>query len=246
MNALINRENMKLLHVHSDSRVLCDLAWIECHLAPYYILSLQDATALKVFTLMELGMLYTNITGKDNHSFNRSQVLQVVWDLCMRVPETDVTPLEADAQAAYIKADDPKKWMYVKGARVPARMASLFEHASRRAKASEKEEQKAVSGELPALKPKRGAPVVPTGDVPKVPTAKLTPKTSNAPKRGTAKAIIWRAADEAWEVAGKPTSKADVLVLRKQIMNHLETEEHIKRGSASSELGNWHKTRAPF
>jgi hypothetical protein len=49
-----------------------------------------------------------------------------------------------------------------------------------------------------------------------------------------------------WEEDGKPTDKNQVLELRKRIMDKLELDEQIKRASSSSELGQWHKARAPF
>lgn len=64
--------------------------------------------------------------------------------------------------------------------------------------------------------------------------------------RETSKAVIWRIADQLWEAAGKVTIKEEVLKLRKIIMDNLETNFGIKRTSASSELANWHKNRAPY
>lgn len=246
MYILIDRERMVLLHKHSDTEVIANLAWIECHNAPYCIFDIDDASGFRDFTDMELKILYRNITGQDDHSFNRSQTLQIIYDLCARISESDVKPFEVDRQAEYIKEGDERKWLYVKGATRPAQKPDLFEPACKRAKRSEKEEASAVGGKLPALKRATPAAKPRTGDKRAGTNAQQSPSQRTGPKRGTAKAIIWATADKMWEEAGKPTDKVEVLKLRKSIMDHLENEEQIKRASSSSELGQWHKTRAPF
>ena len=245
MNALINRENMKLLHVHKDSNLLCNLAWIECHYAAYYVLSLQDATSLKVFTSMELQMLYHNITGSDGVKFNRSQLIQIIWDLCNRVKESNVDPIEADAQAEYIKENNPDKWIYVKGAMRPGKKSDLFEHKACRARVSTVEEDMARTGWLPALKPVMGAPTIPPRTTPNPRSTPATPKRTA--KQGSAKAVIWGEADRMWAEIGSPNDKSAIMALRKQILEHLiVTETTIKRGTVSAQLSSWHKTRVPY
>jgi hypothetical protein len=246
MYILIDRERMALLHKHSDVDVLANVAWIECHNAPYSIFPVDDTTGFKDFTDMELKILYRNITGQDDHTFSRPQVLQVIYDLCSRISESDINAFEVDRQAEYIKEGDERRWLYVKGASRPAQQADLFEPQCRQALRNEVEEQNAMAGKLPALK--RAAPVATprTGqDRPGV-SVQQPVKVRSGPKRGTAKAIIWQTADKMWEDSGKPTDKETVLSLRKDIMVHLETEEGIKRASSSSELGQWHKARAPY
>lgn len=245
MYILIDRERMALIHKHPNPNVLCDLAWIECHQAPYSIFPFDDANELRSYTDMELTTLYRNITGVD-HNLTRPQLMQVLFDLIDRIPESDVNPFEADRQAALIPEGDERRWLYVKGATRPAQKADLFEPGCKQAKRSEEEESRAKAGKLPALQRKAAAPAPRTErDRPQANAQQRAPAPSG-PKRGTAKAIIWAVADKMWEDAGKPTDKAEVLALRKEIMNALEKEESIKRSSSSSELGNWHKERAPY
>jgi hypothetical protein len=194
---------------------------------------------------MELKILFRNVTGADDHSFSRSQLLQVLFDLSTRIPESDIDPFEVEAQAEYIKADDKHKWLYVRGARRPKQKLDAFEPACKQALRSDIEERRAKSGKLPALQPTAVPPSKPPGNDQPAANRKVLSKQSNGPKRGTARAVIWQVADTMWEENGKPTDKKEVLNLRKQIMDRLETEENIKRASASSELGQWQKTRAP-
>lgn len=245
MYVLIERDRMVLLHKHNNLFTLADVAWIECQNSAYSIFGVDDATGLREFTDMELGLLYKNITGVD-HSLKRLQLIQVIYDLIQRVPESDIDPIEADYQCGHVTEGDERKWLYVRGARKPAQKPDLFEPACKRAGRNEEEEQRAKSGKLPALKRKARPRSSGTGNDRPAPATQHRAKPANGPKRGTAKAIIWSVADKMWEDAGKPTAKAEVLTLRKQIMDTLEKEEAIKRASSSSELGVWHKTRAPY
>ena len=243
MNALINRENMKLLHIHTDANLLCNLAWIECHCAAYYVLSLQDATAFKVFTSMELQILYKNLTGAEGVKFNRSQLIQVIWDLCNRVKASDVDPIEADAQAELIKEDDPNKWVYVKGATRPGRKSDLYEHKERRARVSTVEEDMALKGRLPALEPAMGTLIAPVHTTTTRPATKQ--RRSKAPKSGTLSATIWEAADNLWESLGKPTSKTELAEMKKVLVSQLEAQG-INKSTARTQAGHWQKTILPL
>lgn len=242
MYILIENDRMVLLHKHTDFRIVADLAWIECRDCSCAIFKVDDAHGLKEYTDLELRTLYQNITGQDI-KLQRRQLQQVLVDLIARIPETKVRELEVQQQVERIPEDDTGKWLYVYGAKRPAQKPDLFEHACCRAKPSEEEINSAKAGKLPALKvPKRAAAPRTRDDRPEAGVTLRPP----APKRGTAKPIIWATADRMWEEAGKPTDKAQVLALRKEIMNVLEKEEAIRRTSSSSELGNWHKERAPF
>lgn len=70
-------------------------------------------------------------------------------------------------------------------------------------------------------------------------------KTESTQRMSGSKQIIWDVATSMWLDAGSPTDKAEVLSLRKQIMNELE-KQGVNRNSASNELGKWHKETAPF
>ena len=67
-------------------------------------------------------------------------------------------------------------------------------------------------------------------------------ETEVAPK-GNTSTLIWDVADELWAKAGSPKDPKDVLRLRKDIMVELENVYHVKKNTASNELGKWSKAR---
>jgi hypothetical protein len=241
---------MVLLHKHENANAVADVAWIECYDVPYYILPIEDATCFRQFTDMELKMLYRNVTGQDSHSLSRLPLVQVVYDLCCRIPESVIKPAEAKIQAEYVDALRTQGkggfWLYCAGSCLPGQKADLWKPSCKKAEQWRVEERAAKSGKLPALKRATQPHSERTGPDRPVTAVQHSAKPAGTPKMGTAKAIIWAAADKMWAAAGKPLIKSDVLTLRKEIMDHLEKEEGIKRTSCSSELGNWHKDRAPY
>lgn len=67
-------------------------------------------------------------------------------------------------------------------------------------------------------------------------------RIAGAPRQHSVRPVIWAAADEMWEAAGKPRDIKVVIALRQKIMTALE-DKGVKRTSSSTELGNWMKTR---
>lgn len=247
MYILVDREQMKFLHKHMDAFALCNVAWLE-NAGASCIFPIDDAHDLREFTDMELKLLYSNTTGSEyGQKDNRNALLQIVYELASRIKPSDINAAEAEAQAAYIPEEKAGHYKYVRGAKKPAIMADLFNRPFHTVPPDPVSEKEAMSGKYPALaaRPKTERSAAITTDKPTV-NGVVRPSVERGPKRGTAKAIIWDIADQMWEAAGKPNEKGAVLELRKRIMDRLETEEAIKRASASSELGNWHKIRAPF
>jgi len=250
MYIVINRDTMVLLHKHSDPEVLANIAWIECNTCPYYIFDLENAQGFQSFTDLELNLLFKNITNMHNegvmdeiYRLKRKQIIQVIYDLCLRIPESNIDALEVEVQAESIQEGDDRKWLYVRGAKHPAQQQDLFKHTCKHSEFNNSELQNVKAGKLPALERKLQARTGATGHDQPVTNSSTAGNTVKGPKRGTNKAIIWSVADELWEKAGKPTNKMDILAVRKEVMNKLEKEEGIKRTSASSELANWHKTK---
>lgn len=246
MYILVDRENMKFLHKHPDPFVLCNVAWLE-NAGSSCIFPIDDAHDLREFTNLELKLLYSNTTGNEyGQKENRNALLQIVYELASRIEPSDLNAREAEEQASSIEDSKAGHYKYVRGAKRPVLMADLFNRPFLTVSANVAAEKSAAAGNYPALaaRPKAERAAI-TTDKPAT-DGVVRPAAESGPKRGTAKAIIWDTADEMWEAAGKPTDKPAVLELRKRIMDRLETEEAIKRASASSELGNWHKARAPF
>lgn len=234
---------MAVIRKHEDFLVLCDLAVIEVPNNSYMITTVIDAHVFKDFTDMELGLLYLNMTGEDisDDKFGRNALLQLCYDTCIRLPSDNINKFEAERQAEYVEGKD-KEFQYIKGSSKPNLKLNVDSLFCKTVKRDPNEEQAVLAGNWPALK----ARVKLVVQAAQVKTADSPNNTAIKPKRGTAKDTVWKVADELWEKEGKPASKNEVLAIRKRVMDSLEREWGIKRTSSSSELGNWHKTRAPF
>lgn len=234
MYAMINRDKMVFASKHPSYQALCNLAWIQC--ASAHIFPLEDAHKLREFTDMELGMLYSNTVGKSHENLSRPQLQQVLFDLILCIPDTVLNTLEVEAQADKVQEAMSGKMRYVQGSYTPAKQEqdSVFKLSGAH---DEESETKARAGHLPALA-RLSKPIV----VHVTEQDDQRPSRPAGAARGTNKPIIWKIADRVWEEAGAPTDVKTVLELRKAIMNELE-KEGVKRASASSELGNWMKTK---
>lgn len=239
----INMDTMKVMHKHESFLVVCNLAWIEIRTDTCWIFPADDANALFdiIKTPMEAGMLYLNITGEKASNVG-STLNNILHALIQRIKESDVIVAEVESQASKIKGNDLQKWKYAKGAYTPVIMGDLFDYSELRACASKEEEHLALLGKLaPVQTVKARFPTKPKKGV----TGTHT-HTKDSANRGTGANIIWSIADKIWNEVGGPTEKREVLKLRKIIMDRLVTEEGLNRSTCSSELGKWHKIRAPF
>jgi len=270
MYALLLRNDLLVLHTHSDAEILADIACIECPLADYHIFPIDTPRYLVHLTDYELKLLYRNLTNLDLSNFyfdfTRQQSMQIVFDALNRIPETTANKFEADRQANYVEAHDPHgkyRWTYAHTATVPAQQPDLFELTCKTTPRSEESEKNAKAGKLPAMEGllptgthslQRAQPVSPPAATKAAVNNESRPQpahrdpapTVKVPRRGTAKGTIYAVADELWEKEGKPKDKSEILKLRKRIMDILETDHGIKRGSSSNTLAGWHKERAPY
>lgn len=238
----VDRDRMVFLHKHEALDVVCNLNWIETRHAPVYIFCADDMGGYNHMTDMELKMLYRNTTGFDHNIENREALLQILYDLAHRLPANDVHVFELDAQARKIDRDDENFYMYCKGTGLMK--TDTVDTLILKGRRAPKEEERALSGEIPAVIAGKERIAATNNDKRKRSKAKSKGKAGNGPARGTAKALIWKVADEMWNEEGAPKDKAEVLQLRRKIMDTLE-EHGVKRASASSELGKWHKERIP-
>lgn len=240
MYVLLNRNKMSFAHKHHDIFCLANLAWMENRDMEFHIFPLDNAFEFNKFTDEELEQLFQNTVGEPFPETNRNALKQALFDAAMRIHASKVNIHEAETQASKVPDGSEQCYEYKPGKMAPVKCAQMIRVMTTDFRPEEVES--ALKGILPALKrdtsrsttskPNRGA-VTPKGgcDAP--------------PKHGTAKATIWKVADEMWEEDGKPADKESVFTLRKSIMNELE-KQGIKRTSASTELGKWHKERAPF
>lgn len=237
MFVLINLEDLSVVAKNESYTQLSTLALIECAVDPSHVLPLDSLDDLKCFSTLELISLYRNLTG---HSFTESDGRDLIkhnlFQALHTAPVTKLNSERLNKQADRVPSDADCNFIYVEGSSVP---------------------QPAINGD--GLLCLQGSHIagLKHHSVPQVKrtTCKAdqatrersnTVKTSGTVRRGSNKETIWTVADTMWEAAGKPTDKGTILQLRKQIMDVLEADYDVKRTSASSSLGEWHKERAPF
>lgn len=224
----IDVENLALLHKHDDPNVVCDLVELEAPEANICIMPIDLPGITYPLTEMELGVLYRNTTGTDSPVQGYQELTSVMDDLCNRMRVTDVDRFELDRQIVNRKGRMPLK--YVKGSYLPSKAPpSLY---------SPKVKPPQDLAAVLACKPV-GAPPATT---PKATPTKAPQQPPAAPRKGV-KGLIWEVADQLWERDGKPVERAQVLALRKRVMDVLETDHSVKRNTSSNELGNWQKNR---
>lgn len=250
MYVAIDRENMGLLWAHPSYEVLLDMAHLEADCA-VHVVSIVNPLYYKPFgsfTDLELRLLFENTTGSKYEGRNYDLLQAVCCALAMRLPVLDVNLTELRVQASKVTEEYSGLYRYVKGSREPKLIEDgLFGVPAKRVTRSSTEEQLAALGKLLPQEPAPSPAFAPTGrDQPRA-SSSATPRAPRAaivgaPPRGSTRETIWNRADQMWDAAGKPTSAAAVLALRKQIMDKLEGEG-VKRTSSSSELGNWQKAR---
>jgi len=246
----VDQEEMKFIYKHPELSVVMNLMWIEyprgSTSVDLYAFDLHDSSGLQGFTDMELAILYRNTTGFDHSGLNRNALLQVLFNLAEAIPVKDINPYELEYQADFIKGDDYHNYQFVGGSIRPAKINDLFEVTPLHASSNPGQETKAQNGETPAVLRRTGRDRAGVNRVAtsQKPASVLSPSLA-PPRRGSAKVIIWEVADAMWAEAGSPTDKETILQLRRNIMLTLEGKG-IKKTTSSSQLGNWHKTRAPF
>lgn len=246
MYILIDLEKMLLLHKHDDLDVICNLAWIECQNVSYCIFPLDDATGFRNFTFMELRLLYKNVTGRESpNKWPRLNLIQILFDLCIRLPECDVVGFEVELQAEYVQEFSPLKWRYIKGARRPGEGKELFEFTSKLVSPSEEQEARALRGELPALKRAQHAPKLRTSEktnkAERTPTSKVKHNTTQTSAKGTAKEKIFSLANTYWENENKPSDLNSIKLLKKKVSEELKAMG-LHPTTISCQLSKWQKT----
>lgn len=232
----IDRDNLKFLHKHPDVTVVCNLVHIEAPHVAICVTPYDIPSFLGDFTDMELKMLYRNTTGHDHTGHSGSALRAILAELAERLPTTDVNAFEVDRQAACIPEDSAEPMQYVRGATRPGKPGELF---PLRAERNPDEDVVAAAAKLRA--PQRPAPVANSSTAP-APAARPQ-RAPASPRQGGVRGTIWEVADAMWEKEGKPTTKAEVLALRKRMMEVLESDHGVKRTSSSNELGQWQKAR---
>lgn len=244
MYVSVDKEHLIFLHKHPNGTVVSLLAFIEAPHVAVSVFPCTEARDFKRFTDLELLKLYQNTTGGANPGFYRPGLEQICLNAVQALPETKAVAWEVDVQSRTIADGDCDRYVYVQGSMKPAPVNELFAPGLRAAVAPELvQAAAALRGRAAGITQASAAGIAPTGrDRPVQATRVAAPGPVGAAPRGGQREVIWACADKAWEAAGKPVAVPRVIELRKSMMDTLEAQG-IKRTSASSELGNWMKSR---
>lgn len=221
MYIALDMDRRTFTHKHADLETVANLVFIEAPFSTVHIIPHDDPKLLVGATLTELQGFWRNATG-DEVEVTAAKLRGMLCELAQWLKPTECDPREVEAQAERIEAKDPEglpDMRYVAGSLRPGTIDELWEGSSLT--------QCYQDGEVPIVAP---APAQRAENVAK-------------PRTGSTKALIWEVADRMWQADGRPGDKAQVLALRRAIMDVLEREHGIKRTSASSELGQWQKAR---
>lgn len=247
----IDLKNLKVLHRVHTIGIATSLVWLEAREDEHVMISsMERGPDWQVFTDSALVGLYKNVCKEPPVGMTRRQIIQVIMDTLEKIPLYDVKVAELDTQcmvAESMEVDGKRPAMlYVPGSYRPTLrgdaelpfLSSLVEiEAINRAKA----------GQLPAFNAAKpvSAPAPQPQPIPPAIPATSAPKVASTPvPGGKVSVLIWDVADRLWEQKGKPTDHKEILALRKVAMDELE-KLGVKRNTASNELGNWQKSRAP-
>lgn len=218
MYLLLNKRDLTVPYKNENPYVLCNLAWIEID-SDDYVIAPVGHEILRGMSLPQLQTLYLNITGNELVSTG----LKEAWLAFIKVFEslevTTVDQTELECQAGMLSEEMRGFFKYQRGSGKPTPAEKGVEPEVLHALISKMDNRK---------------------------TEVKTERVKVSSGQGSIKTIIWREADRIWELNGKPLDKGEVIKVRKLIMDELELAYSIKRTSASSELGNWHKARAPY
>lgn len=235
MYTVLDLDRLAVVHRHPDFEVACNLADIEFQDSTLCIAVVDTIKFFFTYTETDLLILYRNLTGSQTlRKGNELRALLV--EAIHRLPATDAKATEVDRQADYATANRAAgPYTYVKGATRPAKATNPIV-ATVLPAACEIAAMACAKGVAADVQQGR-KPIIRKSTEP----SPQQGKSSSAP-RGGVRSIIWDKADTLWALAGNPTDKAEVMALRKTIMDALEGDG-VKRTSSSNELGNWQKAR---
>lgn len=222
-------------HLFEYGHLVCADA---CHVLPL------DLQSLNKLSDVQLQQLYINTTGiKTGAMFGKAVLSKVLMYYFNNMEET-VIDNNVGSQCEYAIENKLEGFCkYVKGASLPTPVTTpepFLTHAKdESAELGISNGSVTVSvtkGNQPAYTPERESPA---------PVARANIAGTGSPRASDTRDTIYTVADEMWEAAGRPTEKAEVLKLRKKIMDALEVQG-VKRNTSSNTLGKWHLERAPF
>lgn len=246
----IGLKNLKVLHRVATLGIATSLVWLEARDdEEIMISSMERGPDWQIFTDSALVSLYKNTCQEPPMGMTRRQIIQVLIDTLEKLPRYDIKVAELDMQCmvaeSFEKDGVRPAMLFVPGSYRPI-LRGDGELPFLSSKVIIDDITRAKGGALPAFN--AAPPVVystpqPAQQAPAI-APPAAPKPVSTTPGGKVSLLIWDVADRLWAEAGKPDDPKRILGIRKIAMDELEGLG-VKRNTASNELGNWQKSRAP-
>jgi hypothetical protein len=250
MYILLNREALTINYKNSLPVSLCNVAWIELQTQAYSIVPC-DVSAFRGLTEMELKILYRNTVGKDSALQGLNPHLEVLTNLIINMPESNIDYIESEIQAACIAEGQKGFYKYVWGAKTPALIQNLFNNGYNASPNFELEDQ-ASKGHWPLVlasyKEKIKTELVATTAnsaviTPAIKTAQVkTHQAIKEPGAGTTSGKVWALADSVRSHFESVNQGADIAGIKRAVVDTL-LAQGINKSTITTQLSHWQKNR---
>ena len=237
MYILIDSDSMRVLAKHPNFQRLHEFGILSCSESSV-VLPLEAEQIYKEFDNVQIQLLYINLTGnKAGALYPKNMISKIIHYFLNQLPETIINADVAQQADWAIAGDKQGECLYRPGGSVP----NLGDEPSLQVSTDSEVESSIIKGpdvqtnmgQQGAWQPQRET---------SAPVARATSDRPATPRASGTRDIIFAVADEMWKDAGEPRDKSEVLKLRKEMMNRLETEG-VKRNTSSNTLGVWAKER---
>lgn len=237
MYILIDSDTMRVLAKHPNFQRLHEFG-ILCCSESSVVLPLERDELYNEFDDVQLQLLYINLTGnKKGVPQSKLIVSKIMHYFLNKLPETIINE-DVSHQADYAIANDKQgDCSYNKDGSIPNGELQKSLHVF----TSTEIEQRIINSEATPTDMGQQGTWQPQREK-SAPVARVTCDRSAAFRTSGTRDIIFAVADQMWQDAGKPVDKSEILKLRKEMMNRLETEG-VKRNTSSNTLGIWVKER---
>lgn len=235
MRALIDMEDLRVLHVHESADVLRNLDRVQAqhmHTALIYVDGPQDFNR---FTDFELKLFLRNSGAGDHASlYSRPALLQLAFDAVRAMPAVAFNGFELSLQSAYLDDDDEGAYTFVPGKQKP--VPGLVEYAA----------LQCVGGPLkaPANVPQHvvQAPVAASPAAPAPPAAG---SDFAQPRPGTSTHAIFAFCAKLWKDAGCTADEGLLGDIRKKAVDEL-VPTGLNVSTVRTQAMRWHQNRQRF
>lgn len=249
MYVTVDRKELMFVHKTNDVDVACSLAFIELRHNPYSIEPITAVNWLNDFSDGELRKLYENTTGQKTNYLGPF-LKAILCELACRLPETVANEYCVELQAGKLNENSPYGYQYIHNEVTPAITGYVPSPLRAERRADEAAIGTAGASYYAQAVTSSNSAGGPVAHAQAAPAATVAPKRARAASSGTGArsngqrgGIIWEVADRLWNEEGCPTSKSELLNLRRRIMDVLEQAHGVKRTTSSTSLGGWQKTK---